>query len=67
MASQPRIRINQSALRKLEQQATTSVEVPLNGSEADAMRAVKLQYKKSTGLELNDAGARNIVRQARGK
>lgn len=67
MTPRPRVKINQSALRKIEEQAKTAIEVPLEGSEADAVRAVKRQYKKDTGLELDNAGARNIVRKARGK
>lgn len=62
-----KIELNAQALRDLEKQLTQTVEVPLDGSEADAIRTVKQQYKRKTGAELDTAAARNIVRQARGQ
>ena len=41
------------------------VAVPASGSESAAMKAVQQQYKEKTGVELNDATARDIVRHAR--
>ncbi|MBL1074868.1 hypothetical protein JK358_10735 [Nocardia sp. 2] len=58
--------INQKAMRELEKQLSGTVQVPLDGSESDAIRSVKQQYKKTTGIELDTNSARKIVRQARG-
>jgi hypothetical protein len=60
-------KIDPKALRDLEKQLSQEVAVPLDGSESNAMRKVKEQYKKKTGAALNDAAARDIVRKARGK
>ncbi|WP_109527420.1 hypothetical protein [Nocardia aurea] len=56
--------LNKKALEELEKQLSATVEVPA-GPEADAIRAVKQQYKQKTGAELNTEGARKIVREAR--
>ncbi|WP_433600611.1 hypothetical protein ACQPXH_01780 [Nocardia sp. CA-135953] len=59
--------INPQALRDLEKQLTQTLQVPRDGSEADAMRTVKEQYKQKTGVELDDDALRGIVRKARGE
>lgn len=56
-------------MRELERQLSRldqKVDVPLEGSEHNAMRAVRDQYKRKAGITLDDATLRNIVRQARG-
>ncbi|MGV9334750.1 hypothetical protein [Nocardia sp. NPDC003726] len=60
-----KVKFNQKALRDLEK--PLNVEVPRGGTEADAIRAVKQQYKKAKGIELDTDAARAIVRQARGQ
>ncbi|MGW0355829.1 hypothetical protein ACWDXV_16645 [Nocardia nova] len=59
--------INPQSLRDLEKQLTQTLQVPTDGSEADAMRSVKQQYRKKTGVELDDNTLRGIVRKARGQ
>ncbi|MBF6546973.1 hypothetical protein [Nocardia brasiliensis] len=56
---------NDKALRELEKKLSATVQVPTDGSESDAIREVKRQYKKATGIELTTEAARNLVRQAR--
>lgn len=59
------IKFNQKALRDLEKQATQRVAVPLDGSETDAARKVKQEYKRNSGVELDDKAALKLVREAR--
>ncbi|WP_280385766.1 hypothetical protein [Nocardia wallacei] len=59
-----KVKFNQKALRDLEK--PLNIEVSLVGTEADAIRAVKQQYKKAKGIELDTDAARKIVRRARG-
>lgn len=57
--------LDKKAMQDLEKRLSATVEVPA-GSEADAIRSVQQQYKSNTGIELDVATARNIVREARG-
>ncbi|MFE3317544.1 hypothetical protein [Nocardia sp. NPDC059195] len=60
-----KVTINQKALRDLEQKLSANVQVPLEGTESDAIAAVKRQYKQATGIDLPTQTARDLVRQAR--
>ncbi|MFN6544743.1 hypothetical protein [Mycolicibacterium nivoides] len=50
--------------RDLEKSLSSGVRVPLDGSEADAIRSVKDQLKKM-GATPDDGEVRKIVRKAR--
>jgi hypothetical protein len=60
-------KINPAGIKKLErdiQKKIPGVQVPLDGSEDDAIRSVKDQLKKM-GATPNDSNVRKIVREAR--
>jgi hypothetical protein len=50
--------------RDLEEKFSGGVQVPLDGSEEDAVRSV-IEQLQSMGVTPNDANVREIVRQAR--
>ncbi|MGV9834280.1 hypothetical protein ACWDUL_08800 [Nocardia niigatensis] len=58
---------NDKVLHQLEKKLSATVQVPTDGSESDAIREVKVQYKNATGIDLSTEAARNLVRQARGR
>jgi hypothetical protein len=51
--------------RQLEKQFSAGIQIPLGGSEDDAIRSVKDQLKKM-GVTPNDAEVEKMVRDARG-
>ncbi|SDE28398.1 hypothetical protein SAMN04488581_3767 [Mycolicibacterium neoaurum] len=60
--------INKTALKKIEKDVNKrlpGVQVPLEGTEADAIRSVKDQLKKM-GATPNDSAVRKLVHEARG-
>lgn len=64
-----RVTINQQALRDLqrdlEAKFSMQVNVPVEGSEAEAVVEVQRQYKEAKGVDLPAETAREVVRQAR--
>ena len=52
--------------RDLEEKFSGGVQVPLDGSEEDAVRSV-IEQLQSMGVTPNDANVREIVRQARNR
>lgn len=54
------IKMSAAAMRKLEK----GWQVPVDGSEADAVRAVEKQMRAG-GLEPNRAGVKKLVREVR--
>ncbi|MEV0357679.1 hypothetical protein AB0H71_16635 [Nocardia sp. NPDC050697] len=64
-----RVTINQQALRDLQRDVeakfSMQVNVPLEGSEADAVVEVQRQYKEAKGIDLPADTAREVVRQVR--
>ncbi|OBF42575.1 hypothetical protein A5719_03350 [Mycolicibacterium peregrinum] len=63
-----KVKINQAGMRQLqrdlEKRMSAGIRVPLDGSEADAIRSVKDQIKKM-GATPDDAEVRKMVREAR--
>ena len=61
-------KINKAGMKKLEQdlekKLSVEIQIPAGGSEADAVRSVKEQIKK-TGATPNDSEVRKMVRDAR--
>lgn len=63
-----KIKINKGALKQLEQAAakhfSAGVKVPLDGTEADAIRSVSNQLRRK-GTVPNAAAVRKLVRDTR--
>lgn len=60
--------INEAGIEKLthdlEQRFSAGIQIPLEGSEADAIRSVKEQLEKM-GLTPDDSAVEKLVREAR--
>ncbi len=63
-----RIKINTAGMKKLvrdvEKRVSKGIQIPLDGSEDEAIRSVKDQLKKM-GLTPNDSEVRRLVRDRR--
>ncbi|CAN5875500.1 hypothetical protein BH09ACT7_BH09ACT7_29020 [soil metagenome] len=68
MADGFKFEINEEGMRQLEREPqekfSAGIQVPLGGSEADAIESVKEQLR-GMGAEPNDAEVAKIVREAR--
>jgi|GEM_PF-5907230 len=60
---------NEKGMRELMDHLSVTIAVPSasEASEADAMRAVRDEYKAKTGVDIDDATALEWVQHARNK